>query len=167
MPGEQKPHCDAPVTAKRLGPAAARLLAEPLLRDDALPLDPGCLLGAGDDGMPVHDHRARAAGALRRAPVLHRPQPEVVAEQLEQALPFARLRDDSLPVERELHRYSTAPSTSAIRAIRMTTPLNASCQYRAWRVASTSAGSSSMRGRLCRTIALCGAFSRRSCRVTR
>ncbi len=33
--------------------------------------------------------------------------------------------------DRSRHRYSTAPSTRASKAIRMTTPLYASCQYRA------------------------------------
>ena len=64
-------------------------------------------------------------------------------------------------------RYSIAPSTSEISAIRMTTPLNASDQYRACRVPSTSSGSSSMRGRLWRTIDSGFARSRSSSRVTR
>ena len=53
--------------------------------------------------MPVDDHGAGTARALGSAAVLHRAQAEVVAEQLEQALPFAWLRDDLFPVERELH----------------------------------------------------------------
>src|SRR5512143_2688169 len=42
--------------------------------------------------------------------------------------------------------YSTAPRTRASSAMRITTPLKASCQYRDQRVISTSAGTSSMRG---------------------
>ncbi len=113
---------------ERVGPEPALVLGQPLLRDDVFPLDPRRLLRAGDDGAPVHEDGAGPAGALRRAAVLHGAHAEVVAEQLEQALPFVRLRDDLPSVERELHLYSTAPSTSASRPIRMTTPLNASCQ---------------------------------------
>src|SRR5207245_4433599 len=63
--------------------------------------------------------------------------------------------------------YSMAPSTRASSAMRMTTPLNASNQYRACRVESTSGGSSSMRGSECRTMASLFARSRSSSRVTR
>src|SRR3990172_2862006 len=150
-----------------LRPEAPLVGGEPLLSDDVLALDAGRLLGAGDDSVPVDDDRARPARALRRASVLHRPQAEVVAEDLEHAPPVAGIGGDRLTVERELHRHSIAPRTSARRDMRVTTPLNASIQYLACRVASTSSGSSSMRGRLCRTIESGLAWSRSSSRVTR
>ena len=56
-----------------VGPELPRLGREPLLRDDVLSLRAGRLLCARDDGTAVDEDGARAAGAFRRAPVLHRP----------------------------------------------------------------------------------------------
>ncbi len=160
-----------PCGHEALAPAPTLLLGEALVGDDVLALEPARLLRAGDDCASVDQHRARTAGALGRAAVLDRPHTEVVAEQLEQARALARLRDTGFPLSvnsrPRLLRYSIAPSTSEMSAIRMTTPLNASDQYRACRVPSTSSGSSSMRGRLWRTIDPGFALSRSSSRVTR
>ena len=48
--------------------------------------------------------------------------------------------------------YSIRPKTSDSSAMRITTPLKASTQYRACRVLSTSGRSSSMRGSECKII---------------
>ena len=111
-----------------VGPELPRLGAEALLRDDVLALDAGRLLRARDDGAPVDEDGARAAGAFRRAPVLHRPELELLAQELEQALPVAWLDVDGPAVDGQLHDYSIAPNTRVRSAIRRTTPLNASCQ---------------------------------------
>ena len=103
-PGRAEPALRRPGRGERLGPDAARLVGQPFLRDHVLPVEPRRLLGARDDGVAVDKHGAGSTRALGRAAFLHRAQPEVVAEQLEQALPLAWLRDDPLPVERELHR---------------------------------------------------------------
>ena len=110
-------------------PSGAFLCRQAFLRDDLLALDTGRLLRARDDGAAVHDHRAGAARPLGRAAVLHRMQPEVLPQELEQALPLAGLDRDCSSVEGEVHLvYSIAPSTSASSAMRMTTPLKASTQ---------------------------------------
>ena len=61
-------------------------------------------LGARDDGVTVHDHGAGAAGALRRAAVLHRAQATAVPQDVEQRCPGRRLDLDRPAVEREVHR---------------------------------------------------------------
>ena len=112
-----------------VGPHAPLLVRQPLLRHDVLSLDARRLLRAGDDRLPVDDHRAGAARALGRAAVLDRAEPELLAQHLEQALAFPRIRGHALAVEGELHlAYSIAPSTSDRSAIRSTTPLKASTQ---------------------------------------
>ncbi len=57
-------------------------------------------------------------------------RPSRVPEEVEEGVALLDLDGDGLAVERQLQErgYSAAPRTSASSAIRMTTPLNASCQ---------------------------------------
>src|SRR5581483_11067763 len=165
-PGRAEPALRRAGDGEAVRPPLPRRLSEALVRDDGLALDARGLLRARDDGAAVDEDGARPARPFRGAPVLRRSDPQLLAQKLEQALPLAELDLQLAAVEGEPH-YSSAPSTSERSAIRRTTPLNASCQYRAWRVSSTSTGSSSIRGRLWRMIAPVFARSRSSSRVTR
>ena len=112
-----------------IGPHAPLLVGQPLVRHDVLSLYARRLLRTRDDRLSVDDHRARAARALGCAAVLDGAEPELLAEHLEQALAFPRIRQVA---RSPLRVNSTSPTPraqhEASSAILSTTPLNASTQ---------------------------------------
>ena len=92
MPGVQNPHCDPPVATNAHANRSRTSGVEALDRRDRPALDARRGGDARDPGVAVDQHGATAALALRRAAVLHRHQPEPLAQHREQRL--ARLDVD-------------------------------------------------------------------------
>ncbi len=89
--------------AEGIGPQLADVIGQALERLDASTGDPLGGLCAGDHGPAVDDDRAGAAGALRRAAVLHRSQAAGAAQQLEQRRAWLEVDLLGHAVEIEVH----------------------------------------------------------------
>ena len=103
MPGEQKPHCDAPAATKLSAHRARSAAGRPSWVLHLSAREPGCLLCAGHDGLAVDEHGAGAARAFRGAAVLYRRDPAAFAEHVKQALAVGKVDGYGLAVKDEFH----------------------------------------------------------------
>ena len=108
------------------GPLAPASRGQSLKRQHVAVLEPRRGLRARHDGAAVDDDRARATRPFRRAAVLHRAQPKLVAQHIEQALAVAGLNLDALSVDRESHSVAFAQSDGP------TGPVGVTARIRLW-----------------------------------
>ena len=103
IPGVQKPHCEPPVATKLAASRSRTAASRPSTVVTARPSTARRGRDARDARFAVDQHRAAAALALGRAPVLHREHAEALAQDREQRLAGRGVDLDLLVVAHELH----------------------------------------------------------------
>ena len=146
MPGVQNPHCDPPVATNALAKWSRCAGSRP---STVVTDRPSTRVGRGDardPGVAVDQDGAAAALALRRAAVLHRHEPEPLAQDREQRLARLDRHLGGLAVAGEAHpiRHSHLRlgriGACSLAAISSRWPAASSCSRRA--AATTTAASS-------------------------